>query len=316
MIHFKKVIFSCMLITGFLVKIAVADCYFIRLNGYSLSLRADVFSWGELSPMIGLEEGQFYHLLPDIETSEKKATNLHGELYYIPQSLINEQNQFSLRMIVLERDEKTSDDLVLPLRQRDISLESKEFRNDIRHVKLTFKPFAEEYNSLNAQSYQFDILKRSEECSLSTALGKENDLQYRLENRLKHLSYHIGTYKNDFLDGAREYRYYRTPEIENKNVETGLNKAVEIAELNAHELIILGKTLEKQKKSKKFPIVWNAYKELVKHLLDDNITIQYEKEKKWETMFVPALAFHPKWKDFNRSSEIILPEDWKIILPQ
>ena len=89
----RKLILTSIILISFLVEVATANCYFIRLNGYHLSQRLDVFGWGELSPLIGLEAGEYYHLAPSgqhkIDISNGEAKNLQGELYYIPQNLID-----------------------------------------------------------------------------------------------------------------------------------------------------------------------------------------------------------------------------------
>ena len=302
----------------FFGQIAIANCYFIRLNGYSLTHRADVFSWGEFSPLIGLEAGDYYHLSPSgqniIDINAGEVKNLQGELYYIPQNLIDKNNQFSLRMTVLERDIDTSDDLVLPLSERSISLEPKSFILDSMRVNVPFQRFTYPASSTsqNEQSYQFEILRESQDCSPDMPQGRENDLNFRLQNKLKHLHLHIKHYQKPFLRGSHEYQSYRLPKIKEKSLAEALKITEAISTANARELILLGTTLEKLRHFKNFKTVWRDYWYLTKNLLGEKITIEYMEEKEWKKMEVPSLRFHTDWKDLAKSTAILPPKHWDI----
>ena len=316
----QKVLIPFMLLVGFLGNTVAADCHFIRLNSYSMTQGQDVFSWGELSPMIGLKVGQFYHLTPSgmISTKYGKVNkDYQGELYYIPQSLIDTNDMFTLRMIVVERDEDSKDDLVLPYRERSISLAPELFNASTRRVEVFFQPFNEDgINPRNEQSYKFDILKNSEDCSLVTVNGRTNDSRYRLQNQLKHIRLHIKFYKRAFLDGGREYKCYRSPDIERQNLQQALDLAHIYASVNSNELISLGSKLKKLQGTENFSTVWNEYEWLVQSLYNDEIIVRYTEDKKWKEIKVPSLSFHLKWGDKNVTAGMTLPKKWKIRFPK
>ncbi len=314
----RKLILTFIILVSFLAEVATANCYFIRLNGYHLSQRLDVFGWGELSPLIGLEAGEYYHLAPrgqhKIDISNGEAKNLQGELYYIPQNLIDKNNQFSLKMMVIERDEDSPDDLVLPLRERSISLTSESFFLDSLRTDLSFQPFDDTVTNIpqNKQSYQFEIIRDSRNCSLNTAEGEANDLRFRLQNELKQLHLHIKFYEEAFLSGGHEYEFYKLPMIQKNSLSDALSIAGTIASVNSSELISLGVTLQKLSKVENFSNVWREYMYLVRRLLGQKITIKYIEEKKWGKMEVPSLRFHPEWEKLPGGIGILPPKKWKI----
>ena len=315
----RKLILTSIILMSFLVEVVSANCYFIRLNGYHLSQRLDVFGWGELSPLIGLEAGEYFHLSPHgqskINISNGKAKDLQGELYYIPQNLIDKQNQFSLKMMVIERDTESPDDLVLPLREKFISLTSESFFMDSLKIDLAFEPFDDTVVNTpkNKQSYQFEILRDSRNCSSDTTEGQENDLRFRLQNKLKQLHLHIKHYEEAFLSGGHEYQSYRLPEkIREASLADALDISRTIATINSSELISLGVTLEKFNKVENFSNVWREYMYLVQRLLGQKITFEYMEEKKWKKMEVPSLRFHPDWGKLPSSIGILPPKHWKI----
>lgn len=309
------------LLSGFSGTV-LADCFFLRLNGYVLTQRPDFIDWGQLSPLIGLEAGRFYHLSPKgKETTgfnSGQVKDLQGELYYIPQHLMDKKDQFSLRLIVIERDIKNDDDLILPMRERSVSLAPKLFTINQRRVEMFFRPFGEHPSKAprNEQMYQFDILKNSENCSLNTTDGRANDWRYRLENNLKRLRNRIKFYEQDSLTGAQEYRFYRLPLVEDWKMSKALHIANTVASVNSNELLSLGYQLEELRNIVEFEYVWQEYQQLVQRLYKQNITVKYKKDKVWEEIEVPSLGFHPKWKEINGSTGLMPPKKWKITLTQ
>jgi len=309
---------SFFVMTSFFGKAAVADCYFIRLSGYHLTQGSDLFSWGELSPLIGLEAGYFFHLTPSgqhiIDISSGKATNLQGELYYIPHNLIDKNNHFSLRIMVLDRDNDTADDLVLPLNERSISLAPASFVLDRLRVDAYFQQFGDLTTTKprHEQSYQFEILREPEDCSPDTAEGRANDQRFRLENHLKRLNLHIKVYEEAFLSGGQEYQSYRIPNIREYSLADALDIAEIIAAVNSSELISLGVALQKLHDVENFSNVWRNYRRLVRRLLRQKIPIQYMEEKKRKNIEVPSLDFHPDWEKLTGSTGVLPPESWEI----
>ncbi|MEA1952761.1 MAG: hypothetical protein U9O24_00025 [Campylobacterota bacterium] len=313
----RKQILIFIVSVSFFGNMTIANCYFIRLNGYQLDRSLDVFSWGELSPLIALETGEYFNLSPSgqemIDTSSQKTENLRGELYYIPQNLIY-NNQFSLKMIVIERDIESTDDLVLPLSERFIPLIAKSFILDSMKFDVSFEPFGDPSASIpqHKQSYQFEIIKESQDCSLKTSEGQANDLRLRLENKLKQLHLQTIHYEKAFLTGGQEYKYYRLPRIQKSSFSDALHIAKIIASVNSSELITLGMKLEKLTHIKNFKNVWREYRYLVQDLLKDKITFQYLKEDKWTKIEVPSLRFHSNWKKWTKERAILPPKSWNI----
>ncbi len=300
---------------GFLGEMLTANCYFIRLKGYHLTQRADVFGWGELSPLISLEAGDYFHLSPSgqniIDMSNGKAKNLQGELYYIPQNLIDKNKQFSLKMIVIERDNESPDDLVLPLSERYISLTPELFFLDSLRTDVSFQPFGSSI-TMNKQSYQFEILRDTRNCSPDTNEGRANDLRLRLENRLKQLHLHIKHYEEDFLSGGHEYQSYKLPMIKEESISDALDIAETVSTANSSELISLGVRLEKFRKVENFSTVWREYRYLVRRLLKEKIPIQYMEEKLWKKIEVPSIRFHSDWEKLTKNTGTLPPESWNI----
>jgi len=316
-----KLILASIILISFFGKAAVADCYYIRLSGYHLTQESDIFSWGELSPLIGLEAGYYFHLTPSgqhiIDISSGKASNLQGELYYIPQDLIDKNKQFSLRVMVLDRDNDTADDLVLPLNERSISLAPESFVLDRLRVDAYFRQFGDLTTTRprHEQSYQFEILREPQDCSPDTAEGRANDQRFRSENYLKHLRLHIKFYGEAFLSGGQEYQSYRVPTLKTQSLVNAMDIAETIAAVNSSELIALGVSLEKLRDVKNFSDVWREYRRLVRRLLRQKITIQYREEKKLKKVEVPSLSFHPDWEKLTGNADILPPENWKIQIP-
>ena len=324
----RKLILTSIILMSFLAELLTANCYFIRLNGYNLDKKFDVFSWGELSPLIGLEAGDYFHLSPSgqniINISNGEAKNLQGELYYIPQNLIDKNNTFSLKMMVLERDDKSPDDLVLPLSEKSISLTSKSFFLDSLRTDVTFQPFSYSVTNTaqNKQSYQFEILRDLRDCSLDTTQGQANDQHFRLQNKLKQLNLHVKHYEEAFLSGGQEYKSYRLASIKEDSLSDALDIAETIATVNSSELISLGLALEKLRKVENFSNVWREYRYLIQHLLKQKINIKYMEEKdfkekdpkemEYKEMEVPSLRFHSDWEKLTKSTGILPPNHWNV----
>jgi len=312
-----RLILIPVLMIGLLGELALANCYFIRLNGYHFDHGFDVFSWGEISPLIALDAGDYYNLSPSgqdrIDIAHGESKNLEGELYYIPKSLINNK-QFSLKMMVVERDTDTPDDLVLPMSERSISFSKEAFLMDSMRTDISFHPFADPVTQTakNKQRYRFEIIRDDGNCNTDTVEGKANDQRFRLQNRLKQLYLHVKLYEKAFLSGGQEYGSYHIPTIKENSFSDAVNIAESIATVNSNELIKLGMSLEKLDKVENFKSVWREYIYLVRRLLRQHITIQYLEEKKYKEVKVPSLRFHPDWKKFNDHKAVMPPERWNI----
>lgn len=300
----------------------MADCHFIRLNGFEISQNPDVFFWSDLSPLIAIEAGHFYSLSPkgleSTDTNSGKVKGLQGQLYYIPQHLIDDDNNFSLRMMVIDRDKDTPDDIILPLSKRKISLASETFTINSRRLTVYFRPFGDTSPpSGNEMTYQFEILKNSEVCNNNTATGRENDWRYRMENEFKRLQVLINNYEKDPLIGGHEFHFYRFSEIKKSKYSKALAAAMETAAINSSELISLGLEIKKLNEVKNFNKLWEEYTQLIQRLIGQNMTLKYKKDAIWQKLQVPTLSFHPQWKQISsNASGLNPPKEWKINLPE
>lgn len=322
MVQYYLTVMLILLLTSISDK-TYADCHFLRLNGYRLSQQPDFFHWGELSPLIGLEAGRFYNLSPSgMETtgiSSEVVKDLQGELYYIPQHLIDEKNYFSLRMMVVELDKDNPNDTILPLREYPISLAPELFNLNTYRASVFFQPFGDNLTSpRNEQAYHFNILKNSEDCSLNTSQGRINDRRFRLENDLKRLMLRIKYYDHHpILIGGQEYQLYKLPTVQNHKLAEALKTASLYAAVNTSELLTLGMELEKLNKVKNFQIAWKEYIQLMQRLYQHHFTVNYTEEKIWKNIKVPSLGFHPKWKELTgNTAGLPPPERWKLTLPE
>ncbi len=200
--------------------------------------------------------------------------------------------------MVLERDNDTADDLVLPFNERFIPLTPTSFVLDRLRVDVYFQQFGEFTTTRprNEQSYQFEIFRELGECSLDTAKGRANDQRFRSENHLKRLYLRIKVYEEAFLRGGQEYQSYRVPNIRGYSLEEALDLTETIATLNSNELVSLGVELEKLRDVKNFSNVWREYKRLVQRLLKRKITIEYVEDKKKKEREVPSLNSHQDLK--------------------
>lgn len=300
---------------------SMAACHFIRLNGFEIAQNPDIFFWDELSPLIGLEAGHFYPLSPNglesTDANSGRVKDLQGQLYYIPQHLIDENNNFSLRMMVIDRDKDTPDDIVLPLSGRLISLAPDTFTINSRRVTIHFRPFGDTSPPTgNGMTYQFEILKNVEACNNNTSTGRDNDWRYRMENELKRLHVLINNYDKGPLIGGREFHFYRFTEIKISRFSKALAAAMETAAVNSSELISLGLEIKKLNEVKSFNKLWEEYIQLIQRLLGQNMTLRYKKDAVWQKLQVPTLSFHPRWKQItSKVTGLNPPGEWMINLP-
>jgi hypothetical protein len=312
-----KSIHAFLLIAGLsLVSIQTswAECFFIRLNNYQLTERPDLFSWGEVTPLIALEAGRFYNLSPPGELTFPHDEDISGEIYYIPQHLIDSKKMFSLRMMTIERDIDTPDDLILPLREQSVSLKPQDFKSSNRSIKLWFSPFGDMAHAVpqNEQLYLFNVLKNNESCDIGTEKGLVNDQRYRRENELKRLALRVKYYKKPALIAGHEYAFFQRPKIEQYHYSDALRLARQAANINTRELLMLGHELRMLEDVISFDSVWNNYSDLIKRLYELSMTIRFTRDGSKQTISVPALGFHPRWKTLSGSIGIKPPDAWKV----
>jgi hypothetical protein len=299
-----------------------ADCFFIGLRGFAIEKNPDLLLWGELAPLLALEPGRFYPLAPrrmaSLDAGGGERSDLQGQLYYIPRHLIDLEGRFSLRMLVVDPDKDTADDTLLPLSERQISLAPESFDTDSRRVTLRYRPFADlSPPTSNAMQFSFEIRRRSGDCDSDSAPGRAADLDYRRQNELQRLLVRVVSYERPHLLGGRETRPYRLAEVKARDFPEARDRALDIADVNARELIDLGRAVQDLAGADGFDEVWEEYILLVQRLARQHLGIQYRRDGVQQRMRLPSLRFHPGWAELDSGDDRpLLPPAWKIKLPQ
>ena len=300
---------------------AAAECFFVGLRGFEIEKNPDVLVWGDISPLIALEAGRFYSLAPErmgsISVNAGQVSGLQGQLYYIPQALINGDGLFALRMMVVDPDKDTADDTLLPLSERSISLVADQFDTNARRVSVRFLPFADVFPpTSNAMRFEFEVRRRPGICDQDSEAGRAADLRLRQRNELQRLLVRVVAYEQPQLVGGREYLAYRRPQIKAKDRVYALERAFDVADVNARELVALGQEIFDLRNTPGFDEVWEEYTLLVQRLARTSIELQFKQGESSMSTSVPSLAFHPKWKQLDhRADWQMFPQAWGISLP-
>ena len=127
---------------------------------------------------------------------------------------------------------------------------------------------------------------------------------------------HVLGYEN-YPGDSQEYHSYRVKEVEERRLESALPRALDMASINARELITLGDALRELSDIPGYERVWSEYAELIRVLWAQEIPLRYRDEKgnKQQSM-VPSLAFHPAWKKLMPNRVLpVLPTEWVVHLP-
>lgn len=299
---------------------AVADCFHIGLRGLKIGKNPDAFFWDKVSPLIGLEPGRFYSLAPEgltsVSMSGGKAGQLPGRYYYIPQHLISADNQFSLWLMVVDPDDKTADDTVLPAVERKISLDDKHFSMRHHLISLNIEAFTDAVAAIpNWLQFDLEVRRRAGECDKRSAEGAAMDREYRNRNEVKRLKDRVFHFDKPHLVGGREYRpYYRSSIREVKKVRA-IPKAIAIARLNGTELIALGKEIRSLQGTQGYEELWDEYRLLAQRLGKQQFTIKYRQEEEPQQTFRPTLLMHPEWGDAVDDAGRRQLKEWSITLP-
>ncbi len=316
----KRFFRAVVLTSAFMLPVfpAAAACFFISLQEFHVDKAADPFSKGDFSPFIALEAGRNFPLAPARMAEAPHATRMEGRRYYIPRHLIDDAGRFSLRVMMLDHDKDTPDDLVLPLSERSIVLSDGEFEAGFRLVTVRFMPFADDLPTRsNAQRFTFEIQRESGPCASDSEAGRSEDRHLRHENELRRLWARIQSYGR-FSAGGPEYLPYRLNEVNKARMLSALASAFDVANVNARELIALGRELRELSDVTDFNRVWFEYTRLVRRLLAQKIPLRYRDENgAVKKSSAPSLAFHPVWKNLREVKELpVLPEEWGIALPE
>lgn len=296
---------------------AFAKCYFISLQEFHVTKSADLFSKGNFSPLIALEPGRLYPLAPEYEIEAPHGSMMQGRKYYIPQYLIDDDNRFSLRLMMVDLDDDTPNDLILPPSERSISLAPGGFKNGSRLVALDFVPFSDEARKrANAQRFTFEINSQAGACDEASSAGLTADRDLRRNNELLRIHARVMFYERPYPVVGQNYLPYRIGNVEGPRMGTARKSAFDVAWVNARELIALGKQVRILQESSGYKRVWRDYTNLVKQLMLGKIELRYrDKAKKINKVIVPSLAFHPDWKNLQIADDYpVLPKEWGIAI--
>ncbi len=294
---------------------AMADCHFVGLHEFQMAESADPFQIGDLSPMIALEPGRFYSLAPEHTDLVAHGLAQLGRRYYIPQHLIGADEHFPLRVMVVDRDADTPDDLVLPLTEWRVSLMDKDFKSTARRIALHSRPFTEDHPPQpNSMRLVFEVEKRDGRCGEDSAQGRVADANHRRDNELKRLMIRVTHYDQPHLVGGWEYLPYRLPRINLAKRSSAFENAFNVAETNAHELIALGHEIRELRDRPRFPEVWAAFARLLERLATQVMVVRFkDADGVRRKAVVPSLAFQEGWKSYLSAKFLpVVPEDWGI----
>lgn len=294
-----------------------ADCYYVSLQKFKVKESADVLSWGNFAPFIALEVGHLYPLAPEGKLEAPHDTEMTGRRYYVPRHMIDSTGAFSLWLTMIDYDEDTPDDIVLPLTKKSIILNNDSFISGPRSFTLEYTPFGDLHPPhSNSQQFTFKIERQQKGCNYDSEQGRVEDSLFRRENELKRLRAHVLGYEN-YPGDSQEYHSYRVKEVEERRLESALPRALDMASINARELITLGDALRELSDIPGYERVWSEYAELIRVLWAQEIPLRYRDEKgnKQQSM-VPSLAFHPAWKKLMPNRVLpVLPTEWVVHLP-
>ncbi len=292
-----------------------AECHFVSLREFHVTKSADPFSKGNFSPLIALEPGRYYPLAPEYMVEAPHGVMMQGRKYYIPRHLVDGRNRFSLRLMMVDLDKDTPDDLVLPPTEGTISLPARGSSSNTHLVTKHFEPFSDEPQMRsNAQRFTFEISDGPGPCDESTSAGQLADRSHRQDNNLLRLHAQILFYDRPHPVGGHDYRPYRTGKIVAARRPLALARAFDVARVNALELVALGREAQSLRGAPGFKRIWNDYTRLVKRLALQKIQLRYRNENKVKKKAsTPSLAFHPGWKILPNAGEYpVLPTEWEI----
>ena len=313
--------FSAVALTAILmlsVFPAAAACFFISLREFHVAEAADPFTKGNFSPLIALEAGRVYPLAPARMAEAPHATRMEGRRYYIPRHFIDDAGRFSLRMTMIDHDKDTPDDLVLPQSERSIVLDDAKFEAGLKLETVRFTPFADKLPpQSNTQQFTFEIERRNGDCDAGSEAGLTEDRRLRRENELRRLWAQVQFY-DSYPAGGQEYLPYRVKMVDKTGIPSALASALDMAKVNAQELLALGQDLQQLRDLPDFDKVWMEYTRLAHRLLNQEIPMRYRDDKGVKKQSsAPSLAFHPAWKNLLETEEIpTLPENWGITLQE
>lgn len=290
-----------------------SHCHWIRLNGLYIEHSPDFLARGDYLPLIGLEPGELYSLLSGseeaIELPSKREREIDGQWYYVPAHLIDRQ-EMTLKVMVLDRDEDTDDDLVLPMRSHVVRIDqgfspSGRMQIDVSEVYV----LDDQTTKSNEVRFRFELQRRPGPCSLEGPDAAAADSANRKANKVRHLRTRIFRYFEEPVLAGREAKLF--VDNETSNAAT----AYEIARRNLHELRTLGREVERLEGAEGFDDLRHDFGKLIARLREKRLAFTIVEADGGKHRKIPAtapvLASDPEWKRFIADAFIEpLPERW------
>ncbi len=271
-------------------------CYWVRLQGLYVERSADFLGRGDYLPLIALEPGELFSLLPGFEASmqirEGKEKALDGHWYYVPTQLI-EDGAMTLNVMLLDRDEDTDDDLVLPMRRHILRLDRDFPRSDRVSVEIPEMYVLDDRSSdSNQMRFRVELRRKPGPCRKDTPQGASADTAYRRENRLHHLRSRVFHYLDNPVIAGREALLFV------ENTTSSIEAAYQIAQRNLHELVTLGMEIDRLEGTRGFEDLQYEFAQLIERLKKKRLPIKVPAQKgksEQEVAYAPALASDPRW---------------------
>ncbi|MBK5971315.1 hypothetical protein Thiosp_03358 [Thiorhodovibrio litoralis] len=291
-----------------------AACHWIRLTGLEVGQTADFLSWGDYLPLIALEPGEFYSLLhgtePSVELAAGRQHVIDGHWYYVPEHLIN-VGTMTLRFMLLDRDQGTDDDLVLPMRSHVVRLDQSFSKSGPLQFEIPeLFVVDDQLKKSNAMRFRFELRRVPGHCGSGADAAAENT-RYRRENRVHHLRTRTFSYFDDPVIAGRETKLF----VDEKTTDAAA--AFEIARRNLHELLTLGREIERLEGTQGFDELRFEFARLIATLKERRLQFsrveQDGDERTTVWVSVPALASEPEWKQVLTDAVIeSIPASWQV----
>lgn len=288
-------------------------CYWIRLDGLYIEQSPDFLTGGDYLPLIGLEAGELYSLLSgsekSIELPSKTEQKIDGHWYYLPPHLID-RSVLTLNVMVMDRDEDTDDDLVLPLRRHAIRLDqgfSPSGRKQIEIPELYI--LDDQMTKSNAVRFRFELRRAPGPCGSGSPEGMAADSANRKENRVHHLRSRIFRYFEEPVLAGREAKLFVVQETPDAA------SAYQVARRNLHELLALGREVERLKGARGFEELRYELGRLIARLREKRVAFtlieEHDGKRRKVRASAPALASEPEWRKYLPDADLEpIPEGW------
>jgi len=259
--------------------------YWIELTQLQIAKTGDWGVSGEISPLIGLEPGRWMSPLNGLQDTVKmsngKAIRFSDNELYLPRQSFRDGRLYFF-MSILDRDDTTPDDLLLPARKIEIDLTNARFTHDAREFTKTFRriteintPLGHLFNTIEAQ---FRITRRlASQCNLPKDVF-DLDAFLRQQNEIRWLRHKIFHFLDRQLVGGNEVGFL-VLEGSADNADAAKKLADLFAESNLHEVTVLKGEVGACKEFHDFSILRRDYLALLDKLKTTKIQISILNQK-------------------------------------